>query len=105
MTDAVVNLRCSARGCRRLLISVTEWPGDDSSLWHNASYGVWAEACPKHREVRPNEIISEADERRRSRGLPPLVRGDLMVYVSWSELRRSYLDAISRSRSVDLLKP
>jgi hypothetical protein len=105
MSDPVVNIRCSVRGCRRLLLSVSEWPATDSPRWSHPSDGVWAEGCPKHRELRPKEVIADADERRAGKGLPPLGRRALMVHTSWAELRAHYLDAISRGRAVDILRP
>lgn len=100
-----MNIRCSIKGCRRLLLAVEKWPNPDSDLWTGDAYGVWAEGCPKHREIRPRELIAEADARRTSKGLPPLDRRALMVYVTWAALRPAYLDATHRGRAVDHLAP
>lgn len=99
-----VDIRCSAQGCRRLLLSVTTWPEPDSPLWQG-SRGVWTEACDRHREIRRREVIADADERRRSRGLPPVDRRALMIHVSWSALRPAFLDSQHRGHAVDVLRP
>lgn len=104
MSGAVVNIRCPAKGCRRLLLAVSKWPDGDSIAW-NSTAGVWVERCAKHKEIRPQETIHDADARRASKGLPPVDRSALMVHVHWSTLRPYYLDATHRARAVDFLLP
>lgn len=101
----IVNVRCSATGCRRLLRSIDAWPEDGSPLWSDVNAGLWIERCAKHRELRQHEVITEADERRSTKGLPPLDRARLMIFVSWPDLRPTYLDATHRGRKLDVLRP
>jgi hypothetical protein len=105
MSTAIVNLRCSTRGCRRLLRSVTVWPAPDSDLWTGPQYGVWAERCPKHKAIYPRETLADADGRRSSQGRPPVDLEPLLVFVAWSKLRPLYLDSTHRGRAVDYLAP
>lgn len=97
----VVNVRCHVAGCNRLLRKVEQWPDEASESWTDPTDAVWVERCPKHKEIRPRETISDADARRAERGLPPLDRGLLLVPIRWSALRPCYLDAKHRGRDVD----
>lgn len=103
--SGVVNIRCSVEGCRRLLLSVSEWPADGSEQWSDPSGGAWVELCPKHKEIRPQETIQDANARRDGKGLPPLDRASLMAFAPWSTLRPLQLDARHRQRAVDHLLP
>jgi hypothetical protein len=102
----VVNIRCPVKSCKnRVLLSVSAWPADGSPLWADPARGVWAERCPKHKEIRTKETIADADARRAGRGLPPVDAEGELLFVSWSTLRPSYLDSTHRGRAVDYFAP
>lgn len=83
-------------------MTVSEWPTPDDPRW-TGPYGVWVERCPKHKEIHPKETIADADARRAEKGLPPLDRDALLVFVTWAKLRPNYLDSTHRGRAVPYL--
>lgn len=98
MAEPVVKIVCGAKGCNRVLATLSTTPGRGQSAqtfppegdpeWSDSHRVVWADHCSRHGGVPGT--LDELNERRAELGLPPADVNRLMHAIPWRELRPAY---------------
>jgi hypothetical protein len=98
MTKPTVEIRCGAKGCNRLLGTLTNRPPPGHSFWHDRKRVAWVEPCRKHGGVPTT--LDDVRERRAEADLPELDRSKLMHTIPWADLRQAFEESEKRGRRV-----
>ena len=92
----LVQLRCKARGCGKLLGTVVSAPAEgDEIAWSGL---VNVPVCPRHGGDRAHGSVGKWIENRRRRGLPH-ERVTVSRWVPWADLRPKVLRARQTGRT------